>query len=92
MTRTRTFVPAALALALTASVAAAQTPTAKPAAPTAAEANLNAMKRGVAEHVDGLAKLAQEAVDSVFSFGELGFQEVETSKYLTGVLLSLIHI
>jgi aminobenzoyl-glutamate utilization protein B len=86
MTRTRTFIPAALALALTASVAAAQTPTAKPAAPTAAEANLNAMKRGVAEHVDGLAKLAQEAVDSVFSFGELGFQEVETSKYLTGVL------
>ena len=86
MTRTRTFVPAALALALTASVAAAQTPTAKPAAPTAAEANLNAMKRGVVEHVDGLAKLAQEAVDSVFSFGELGFQEVETSKYLTGVL------
>ncbi len=86
MIRTRTFVPAALALALTASVAAAQTPTAKPAAPTAAEANLNAMKRGVAEHVDGLAKLAQEAVDSVFSFGELGFQEVETSKYLTGVL------
>jgi aminobenzoyl-glutamate utilization protein B len=32
------------------------------------------------------AKLAQEMVDSVFSFGELGFQEVETSKYLTGVL------
>jgi aminobenzoyl-glutamate utilization protein B len=25
-------------------------------------------------------------VDSVFSFGELGFQEFETSKYLTGVL------
>ena len=25
-------------------------------------------------------------MDSVFSFGELGFQEVETSKYLTGVL------
>jgi len=86
MTRTRTLVPTTLALALIASVALAQTPTAKPAAPTAAEANLNALKRGVAEHVDGLAKLAQEAVDSVFSFGELGFQEVETSKYLTGVL------
>ena len=25
-------------------------------------------------------------VDSVFSFGELGFQEFETSKYLTGIL------
>ena len=32
------------------------------------------------------AKLAQVIVDSVFSFGELGFQEVETSRYLTGVL------
>lgn len=32
------------------------------------------------------AKLAQVMVDSVFSFGELGFQEVETSRYLTGVL------
>ena len=39
-------------------------------------------KRGV----DEMAKLAQEMVDSVFSFGELGFQEVETSKYLTGQL------
>jgi len=27
-------------------------------------------------------------VDQVFSFGELGFQEVETSKYLTGILRS----
>jgi aminobenzoyl-glutamate utilization protein B len=25
-------------------------------------------------------------VDEVFSFGELGFQEFETSKYLTGIL------
>ena len=33
-----------------------------------------------------MAKLAQEMVDSVFSFGELGFQEVETSRYLTGQL------
>ena len=33
-----------------------------------------------------MSKLAQEMVDSVFSFGELGFQEFETSKYLTGQL------
>ncbi len=83
MIRTCAFVPVALALAVTASVAVAQTP---PAKPTPADANLAAMKRGVAEHVDGMAKLAQEAVDSVFSFGELGFQEFETSKYLTGLL------
>ena len=30
--------------------------------------------------------MAQEMVDSVFSFGELGMQEVETSRYLTGTL------
>jgi aminobenzoyl-glutamate utilization protein B len=28
----------------------------------------------------------QQMVDQVFSFGELGFQEVETSRYLTGIL------
>ena len=85
---TRSLIPATLALALAATPGFAQAPArpAAPAAQSAADANLAAMKRGVAEHVDGLAKLAQEAVDSVFSFGELGFQEVETSKYLTGVL------
>src|SRR6476646_1443695 len=31
-------------------------------------------------------ELTQQMVDQVFSFGELGFQEFETSKYLTGVL------
>ena len=85
---TRSIIPATLALALAAAPVFAQAPArpAASAAQTAADANLAAMKRGVAEHVDGLAKLAQEAVDSVFSFGELGFQEIETSKYLTGVL------
>ena len=36
--------------------------------------------------VDSLSTLTQQMVDKVFSFGELGFQEVETSKYLTGIL------
>ena len=35
---------------------------------------------------DGMKKQAQVMVDSVFSFGELGFQEFETTKYLTGIL------
>ena len=39
-----------------------------------------------ARDVDAMAKEAQVMVDMVFSFGELGFQEIETSKYLTGVL------
>src|SRR3954465_13224401 len=45
-----------------------------------------AMKADLAGQVDGMAKQAQVMVDSVFSFGELGFQEFETSKYLTGIL------
>lgn len=43
-------------------------------------------KAEVGKSVDDMAKMAQEMVDSVFSFGELGFQEVETSRYLTDIL------
>ena len=32
------------------------------------------------------AKLVQVMVDSIFSFGELGFQEFETSRYITDIL------
>jgi aminobenzoyl-glutamate utilization protein B len=45
-----------------------------------------ALKADVAGDIDGRAKQVQVMVDSVFSFGELGFQEFETSKYLTGIL------
>jgi aminobenzoyl-glutamate utilization protein B len=44
------------------------------------------IKADLAGQVDGMRKQAQVMVDSVFSFGELGFQEVETSKYLTNLL------
>jgi aminobenzoyl-glutamate utilization protein B len=33
-----------------------------------------------------MREFTQQMVDQVFSFGELGFQELETSKYLTGIL------
>jgi aminobenzoyl-glutamate utilization protein B len=50
------------------------------------QASLSADKQALAEHIDTNAKLAQVMVDTVFSYGELGFQEIETSKYLTGIL------
>ena len=50
------------------------------------DSKLDAHKKEAVRGVDEMAKIAQEMVDSVFSFGELGFQEVETSKYLTGQL------
>src|SRR6202050_1597982 len=44
------------------------------------------MKADLSGQLDGMKKQAQVMVDSVFSFGELGFQEFETSKYLSGIL------
>ena len=52
----------------------------------AADQRLESLKSEAAAKVDARAKLAQEMVDSVFSFGELGFQEFETSRYLTAIL------
>ena len=75
MIRARMAVIAGVWLALAAGPAFAQ-----------GDARLAAYKADAAKGVDEMAKLAQEMVDSVFSFGELGFQEVETSKYLTGML------
>jgi aminobenzoyl-glutamate utilization protein B len=46
----------------------------------------NDYKKQVVDDVEKMAKQSQVMVDMVFSFGELGFHEVETSKYLTGIL------
>lgn len=59
-----------------AAVGSAQTPSPK----------LTPVQADLLGSVDSMKKLTQEMVDSVFSFGELGFQEFETSKYLTGIL------
>lgn len=50
------------------------------------EKKIEALKKEVAEKVDSRTKMAQVMVDKVFSFAELGFQELETSKYLTDIL------
>ena len=49
-------------------------------------ARLDALKAEAAREIDARAKMIQVMVDQVFSYGELGFQEVETSKYLSGLL------
>jgi aminobenzoyl-glutamate utilization protein B len=49
---------------------------------------LDALKAEAAKEIDAQAKQIQVMVDQVFSYGELGFQEFETSKYLTGILES----
>ncbi len=58
-----------------------QTPAAAPAPPA-----LENYKAEVSADIDRMYDFTQQMVDSVFSFGELGFQEFETQKYLTGIL------
>jgi len=57
----------------------------QPAAPRA-PAGLAALKREAAADVDAHARLTQQIVDQLYSYGELGYQEVETSRYLVQLL------
>ena len=47
---------------------------------------LERLKREAAADVEARAKFTQQMVDQIFSYGELGFQEVETSRYLVDLL------
>jgi len=78
---TRTFAPglALAALLLPGVSAAAQSPALTPA-------QSDALKKEIIAKVDGNAKLVQVMIDTLYSFSELGFQEFETSKYLTALL------
>jgi aminobenzoyl-glutamate utilization protein B len=64
---------------------------ASPAAPLAlsaqdADPRLESLKEEALQKVQDNAKLVQEIIDHLFSFGELGMQEFETQRYLTGLL------
>ena len=52
----------------------------------ASSPQLDKLKAEAATEIDAKAKMIQVMVDQVFSYGELGFQEIETSKYLSGLL------
>ena len=50
------------------------------------DARITALKQEAMRMVDSMSVLTQQIVDMLFSFSELGMQEVETEKYLTGLL------
>ena len=56
------------------------------AAPSVAPAKLDALKQEALADVESRAQFSQQMVDQIFSYGELGFQEVETNRYLIDVL------
>jgi aminobenzoyl-glutamate utilization protein B len=49
-------------------------------------ARVTALKKEAIAEVDKLKDFSQQMVDQIFSYGELGFQEFETSKYLVTLL------
>jgi aminobenzoyl-glutamate utilization protein B len=52
----------------------------------AANPKLDGYKKELVADVDNMSVFTQQMIDQVFSFGELGFQEFETTKYLTDIL------
>src|SRR5688500_447788 len=61
-------------------------PAARPAPAAKVDPRLEALKKQAVADVESMRDFTQQMVDMVFSFGELGFQEFETQKYLTGIL------
>ena len=51
-----------------------------------ADARTEGLKKEAVAEVEEQAQLTQQMVDMMFSFGELGFQEIETSRYLSDIL------
>ena len=50
------------------------------------DARTERLKHQASEDVDAMATFTQQMVDQIFSFGELGFQEQETHRYLVDLL------
>jgi aminobenzoyl-glutamate utilization protein B len=50
------------------------------------DARIQKLKEAASTDVASMYDLGQQMIDMVFSFGELGFQEFETQRYLTGIL------
>ena len=82
----------ALAAPRSAALSAAQDPPAqRPPAPPqsgiiADDARVAKLKAEVLAEVESMRTFTQQMVDQIFSFGELGFQEVETHRYLVDLL------
>ena len=83
----RSFVVTLAVVAAFAAAPLAQKNTAKAdAKPSAAQAKLDALKQEAVADVESRKVFSQQMVDQIFSYGELGFQEFETNRYLIDIL------
>jgi len=77
----------ALFVAITIATAVAAAPLAQQAAqPASVNPKLEPLKKEAVADVESRAVFAQQMVDQIFSYGELGFQEFETNRYLIDIL------
>src|SRR5215471_21425445 len=53
---------------------------------TQTTARLDSFKKDAVTEIETMKDFSAQMVDQVFSFGELGFQEFETSRYLVDIL------
>jgi aminobenzoyl-glutamate utilization protein B len=58
----------------------------RPPRPPRPNPKLARYQQEAVQDVEARAQFTQQMVDQIFSFGELGFQEFETSKYLVNIL------
>ena len=89
MMSVRPLILLALATASTAALLAspqAKPPAAVPRTVVKPDPRLQRLKQEALTEIDSLQTFTQQMVDQVFSFGELGFQEIETSRYLVDLL------
>ena len=77
---------AAAVFVLGAAVAYAAEPGSGAESQSAADDRLEQLRTEALEGVDGRRAFIQRMIDTQFSFAELGFQEFETQRYLTGIL------
>ena len=83
------WLPVAVVLAVAVTVPLAQgVPSAPPPAMSVPkdDARIDKLKGEAAADVEAMKDQTQQMVDSIFSFGELGFQEIETHRYVVDIL------
>src|SRR5437660_524922 len=83
-TRRAIFYAPVLAATLVAAPIAQRRASAPP--PPKSDTRLDTLKREAASDVESRREFTQRMIDQIFSYGELGFQEVETTRYLADVL------
>ena len=82
MFRARSITPLIVTALLVAAPMAQQPPEPPPSAPERVEK----LKAQAMADVESMATFTQQMVDQIFSYGELGFQEFETHRYLVALL------